>query len=124
MLQNTFTYLVVTQWEVNKIMMTETWKTVVRVECLRERREVIRVHAQGTGREKNIDKFFHFNEKQDRERHIYICMQGVCRCGNARTYASFLGNAFCFLENKEKGHQLRRVHENSDKSKGVDLSPL
>lgn len=43
-----------TQWEVNKIMMTETWKTVVRVECLRERREVIRVHAQGTGREKNM----------------------------------------------------------------------
>ena len=35
--------------ERHEIMMTEKWKTVVRGECV-SRREVIRFHAQGTGR--------------------------------------------------------------------------
>lgn len=36
--------------ERHKIMMAEKWKTVVRVKIILSRREVIRFHAQGTGR--------------------------------------------------------------------------
>lgn len=42
-LQNTFISLVVIQKELNKIMMTKMWKSVLRVECV-SRREVIRAH--------------------------------------------------------------------------------
>lgn len=59
-------------------MMTETWKTVVRVKCLRERREVIRVHAQGTGREKNMtSSSILMKSKTEKGTYIYARRESV-----------------------------------------------
>lgn len=82
----------------------------MRVECL-SRKEVIRFCVQEIGRLVlgGKHKYFHFNEKQDREMHIHIQGQGVCRWDVGRTCASFFfQNAFYFLENKENNHQLRK----------------